>query len=218
VTESSAVRYYDRDFWSEENQKYRPPHYRLEKSAHLVNKLAGWRDCDLLDVGCGPATLRDFLRPNIHYHGIDIALPRREPNLLEIDLVKEPIRFRDQKFDIIIAQGLFEYLGEHQDRKLSEIARLLMPNGRFVTSYVNFSHHSRYVYGVYNNVQPLGQFRRSLEDNFTVERCFPTSHNWRHDEPSRPLVKLANMYLNVNLPYITPKLAVEYFFVCRPRA
>jgi SAM-dependent methyltransferase len=215
VTEPSEVHYYNRDFWGEENQKYRQPHYRLDKCALLVNRLAGGRDCDLLDVGCGPATLMQLLRPNIHYYGIDIALPQPGPNLLEIDIVQNPIRFRDLRFDIVVAQGLFEYLGEHQDEKLREISLILMPNGRFVTSYVNFAHRSRSVYSVYNNVQSLDQFRRSLERCFTIERYFPTSHNWHHDEPSRKLVKLVNKHLNVRVPYVTSKLAVEYFFVCR---
>jgi len=215
VTEPPGVHYHGRDFWSEENQKYRSPHYRLEKCAHLVNKLAGSRDCDLLDVGCGPATLRRLLRQNVHYYGIDIALPQPQPNLLETDIMENPIQFHDMKFDIVVAQGLFEYVGGHQDEKLTEISAILMPNGRFVTSYVNFGHRSRNIYRVYNNVRPLQEFRRSLDKCFTVERFFPTSHNWRHDEPSRKALQVLNRHLNVKVPYFTPKLAVEYFFVCR---
>jgi SAM-dependent methyltransferase len=215
VQESTSVQYYDRDFWSEENQKYRSPHYRLEKCAKLVNKLAGSRDCDLLDVGCGPATLMTLVRENIHYYGIDIALPRRQSNFLESDIVKNPITFHNQRFDIVVAQGLFEYLGEHQDQKLTEIALVLMPHGRFVTSYVNFDHRCTSIYEAYNNVQPLEAFRRSLEERFIVERYFPTSHNWRHYEPSRKWLRFLNMHLDVKAPYITQKLAVEYFFVCR---
>jgi SAM-dependent methyltransferase len=215
VTEPSNVDYHDRGFWSEENQKYCSSHFRLEKCALLLNSLAGPLDCDLLDVGCGPATLAKFLRPNIHYYGIDIALSSTQPNLRETDIVKNPIRFDERTFDLVVAQGLFEYLGDHQDQKLAEIALILNPNGRFVTSYVNFRHRSRNVYSVYNNVQPPENFERSLKEHFTVERYFPTSHNWGHDEPRLWPGKLANMHLNIKLPYITPKLAVEYFFVCR---
>jgi SAM-dependent methyltransferase len=166
-------------------------------------------------VGCGPGTLRQLLRPNVHYFGIDIAVQKPGPNLLQTNILEEPIQFDQRKFDIVVAQGLFEYMGEYQDRKLSEIADILMPNGRFVTSYVNFAHRATSFYNVYNNVQPVEKFRDSLADSFTIERFFPTSHNWRHDEPSRPLLKLANMHCNVMVPYFTPKLAVEYFFVCR---
>jgi len=215
LIQSSPVGSFDRDFWSDENQKYFTAHFRLKKCAGLVNELAGERDCDLLDVGCGPATLMRFVRPNVHYYGVDIALQAPHPNLVEMDLSTNPIRFQDRKFDIVVAQGFFEYLGEHQDQKLAEIAEILKPNGRFVTSYVNFAHRRRSTY-IYNNVQPIGDFRRSLRRRFEVERFFPTSHNWRHDEPKRPLLQLANMHVNVKVPYITSKLAVEYFFVCKP--
>ena len=48
---------YKRDFWADENTKYARPHYRMLKVARLVNRLAVGKDCRLLDVGCGPATL-----------------------------------------------------------------------------------------------------------------------------------------------------------------
>jgi SAM-dependent methyltransferase len=215
VAALDEVNYYDREFWGEENQKYCSPHYRLQKCAHLVNGLAGSRDCDLLDVGCGPGTLSQLVRPNVHYFGIDIALQKAQPNLVEANILEEPIDFGGRIFDLIVAQGLFEYVGGFQHQKLSEIARILMPNGRFVTSYVNFAHRATSFYNVYNNVQSLADFWRSLEKYFRVERYFPTSHNWRHDEPSRPLLRMANMHLNVKVPYLSTKLAVEYFFVCR---
>jgi hypothetical protein len=48
-----------------------------------------------------------------------------------------------------------------------------------------------------------------------VERFLPTSHNWRHSEPRRPLLRRLNMHFNLRVPFFTPLLAVEYFFVCR---
>jgi SAM-dependent methyltransferase len=216
MTQTIDLHYYDRDFWGEENQRYSTSHFRLEKCARLVNRLAGSINCDLLDVGCGPGTLGRLLRPNIQYHGIDIALRNPGPTMIEIDITKEPIRFGDRRFDIVVAQGLWEYMGEHQDQKLSEIADLLAPHGIFVTSYVNFRHRETDVYEVYNNVQPPEQFRRSIAQHFAVQRCLPTSHRWHHSEPNRRILRLPNMYFNAKLPYVTPILAVEYLFVCRP--
>lgn len=43
---------YKRDFWSKENLKFAQPHFRLEKAARIVNKVAQGKECDLLDVGC----------------------------------------------------------------------------------------------------------------------------------------------------------------------
>lgn len=213
----SAKRYYKKDFWSRENLKWSRPHYRLEKAARLIERLARDKECTLLDVGCGPATLMHLLPSNIHYYGIDIAIHDPAPNLIEADFLETPIRFGDQRFDIISAQGFFEYVGDLQSQKFAEIAQLLNENGTFIVSYVNFGHRDRVVYWPYSNVQPFDDFRQSLTRYFRIHRFFPTSHNWKHTEPNRSLIRSANMHMNVNIPFLTPALAVEYFFICSSR-
>ena len=208
---------YKKDFWNEENLKYSRPHYRMEKAARLINRLAQGQQRTLLDVGCGPATLRSLLKPNIQYYGIDIAIHDPAPNLIESDFLEEPVRFNDKRFDIVIAQGVFEYVGKFQSQKFAEIAQLLNKDGIFVVSYVNFDHRHKDVYWPYSNVQPFKDFRRSLAQHFKILRYFPTSYNWNHWEPGRKLVRSANMHINVNVPVIGPVLAVEYFVVCSAR-
>lgn len=215
--QGDSVRYYKKDFWSKENLRYDNPHYRLEKASKIINKLARGRERTLLDVGCGPAMLRHLLTPNVRYFGVDISVPHPAPNLLESDFLASPIAFGDQKFDIIVAQGVFEYMGEFQREKLSEIAKITAPGGRFLVSYVNFSHRGKDVYWPYNNVQPIKSFRDDLRRDFTIHRWFPTSYNWKHSEPNRRLLKAANMHLNANIPIVSPRLAVEYFFICSAR-
>jgi len=214
--ESAADRY-KRDFWVEENQKHIPAHYRLQKSARIINAIAGRRECDLLDVGCGPATLMRLLQPNIHYHGIDIAIREPAPNLIEADILKEPIRFAEQRFDIVAALGLFEYVGGSQDQKFSEIAQLMDERGKFVLTYTNFGHRDKHIFEAFSNVQPFDDFRRSLARHFTIDRYFPTSYNWHGGQPVRPSLKAANMHVQTNIPLIGPRLAVEYFFICSRR-
>ena len=208
---------YKKDFWSNENLKYSRPHYRLEKSARIINRLARDKECTLLDVGCGPAALRRLLRPNIQYYGIDIAIHDPAPNMIEADFLETPISFGGKRFDIIIAQGVFEYVGSFQAEKFAEIAALLNDSGLFIVSYVNFAHRDKKIYWPYSNVQAIDDFRQSLEHYFKIQRFFPTSHNWHHLEPSRRLVKAPNMYINVNIPFISRALAVEYFFICSAR-
>ncbi|HEY3941623.1 MAG TPA: methyltransferase domain-containing protein [Acidimicrobiales bacterium] len=211
------LRYYKRDFWSVEHQKFAVPHHRLQKVAGLVNKIAGAREASLLDVGCGPGTLARLLRPNVAYHGIDIAISDPAPNLREADILEEPVGFAGRRFDIVVAQGLFEYLGDRQSAKFSEIAGILSPEGTFIVSYVNFGHRDREVYWPYSNVQPLQRFEDSLLRDFVVARKLPTSHNWRHSEPNRRLVRAANRYFNASVPWVSSRLAVEYIFICSPR-
>ena len=208
---------YKKDFWEKENLKFSRPHYRLEKASRIINELARDRKCTLLDIGCGPAALMHLLLPNIQYYGIDIAIQEPAPNLLEADLLEKPIRFGDKRFDIVLAQGVFEYLGEFQDKKFAEIARLLTSDGTFVVSYVNFGHRAKEIYWPYSNVQSFDDFRTNLAQHFKIRKLFPTSYNWRHHEPSREPFRTVNMHVNMNLPVIARILAVEYFFICSPR-
>src|SRR5262249_24429804 len=153
--------------------------YRLEKSARIINKLAQGRERTLLDVGCGPATLTRLLAPNIQYHGIDIAIHDAAPNLIEADFLKTPRRVGDKRFDIIVAQGVFEYVESFESRKLSEIAQLLNEDGTFIVSYWNFGHRDPEVYWAFSNVQPLAEFRKALTCYFNIDKSFPVSHNWK---------------------------------------
>jgi SAM-dependent methyltransferase len=212
--DGSGITLYKKDFWSKENLKC-SQHYRLEKSARIINRLARAKEfITLLDVGCGPATLEPLLRSNIQYYGIDIAIHDPAPNFIEADLVNTPIRFDGKRFDIVIAQGFFEYMGTVQDRKFAEISQLLNDSGIFIVSYVNFGHRDRTVYWPYSNVQPLNDFRRSLTKYFEIKRSFPTAHNWHHSAPNRKFIRAANMYFNMNVPFISPVLGTQYFFIC----
>ena len=206
--------YYKRDFWADENLKYRQPHFRLEKAARLVNRVANGRECDLLDVGCGPAALIHLLDPNIHYCGIDIAIQEPSPKLIEADFVEGPIKFNDKRFDIIVAQGVFEYIGNVQGQKLSEIRDLLNEGGTFIATYVNFDHRNKNIYWPYNNIQSFSVFYQSLAQFFQVDRYFPTSHRWHHDEPRDRLIWAVQKHINLNIPLISRLFGVEYFFIC----
>ena len=158
-----------------------------------------------------------LLPATISYFGIDIAIHNPAPNLLEADLLESEIAFGDKRFDLISALGVFEYVGQVQSRKFSEIARILNDNGKFIVTYTNFGHRKPRIYEAFSNVQPLDSFRRDLLRYFNIDESFPASHNWKHSQPSRELVKAANMRVSLNIPFISPVLAVDYFFICSPR-
>lgn len=206
--------YYKRKFWSAENLRYVEPHYRLSKVARIVNKVAMGRECDLLDVGCGPAALMRLLHNHIRYHGVDIALHSSAPYLRQADFVEGPVAFDDKQFDIIVAQGVFEYLGRLQAEKFRDIRKLLRPTGKVVMSYVNFDHLHRYVYPPYNNVQPFETFRESVARVFHIDRIIPTSYRWPHAEPTERYMKAIQMHVNWDIPVVGRLFAVEYLFVC----
>jgi SAM-dependent methyltransferase len=209
-----SIKYYKRDFWADENLKYCQPHFRMEKAARLTNTIANGRECELLDIGCGPATLMHLLDPNICYYGIDIAIQKPSPNLIEADFVETPIKFHNKRFDIVVTQGVFEYIGNVQLKKMAEIRGLLNEGGTFIVTYVNFDHCHRNIYWPYNNIQSFHEFYRSLTQFFNVDRYFPTSHRWYHDEPRGRLMWAIQRHINLNIPFISRLFGVEYFFIC----
>jgi SAM-dependent methyltransferase len=213
----SVADLFKRDFWIRENRKHAQAYYRLQKSAKVINDIVGEKECDLLDVGCGPATLMRLLRPNIHYYGLDIAIHSQARNLIEADILEQPIRFADRKFDVVSAFGLFEYVGACQDQKFNEIAQILRERGKFVLTYTNFEHWDRRIFKAYSNVQSFDEFRRSLARHFVIDSYFPTSYNWHGCQPGRAPIRAINMHLKANIPLVGRRLAVEYFFVCSRR-
>lgn len=210
--------YSERDFWIGENRQYAEGNFRLRKCARLLNEIAAGRLRDLLDVGCGPAALRMLIDANIRYHGIDIALHETAPYLRETDFVRNPIAYDGRRFDLVVALGVFEYMGKQQDQKLAEISRLLKPGGTFIMSYINFSHVRRRVYPIYNNIQPIGDMLNSLERRFRVESCYPVSHHWRHKQPGRNALRPLQMRMKWSIPGLSSWFAVEYFCVCSARS
>jgi cyclopropane fatty-acyl-phospholipid synthase-like methyltransferase len=211
-----GVKYYKKDFWAEENLKYAKPHFRMRKVARVVSEQARGRQCSLLDVGCGPGALGSLMPSNVKYHGIDISIPEPAQNLLEVDILEDPIGFRGMKFDLVVAQGLFEYLGEHQSQKFAEITEVLKDNGKFIVTYMNFDHRRQEIYWPYSNVQPAADFRRDLGRYFKIERWFAGAHNWNHTVPRRRLLMLAQDRLNVYVPLVSPRLAVDFCYICSP--
>jgi SAM-dependent methyltransferase len=221
TTLTREIRYYKRDFWGTENLKYAAPHFRMRKVARVIRGVVAERGpapapVDLLDVGCGPGTLARLLPSGVRYHGIDIAITSPGPNLAQVDIVESPISFGGKRFGIVVAQGLFEYLGDLQSGKLAEIAALLADDGTFICTYQNFAHRNRSVYWPYSNVQQPEDFRRDVERHFRIERSFPTAYNWNHSHPNRLLLRLPQERCCVNIPLVGRLLAVDYCYVCSP--
>ncbi len=212
-----AENFRDRDYWIVENTLYTEASFRLRKCARILNQLARNRDCALLDVGCGPAALRPLLSPNIRYCGIDIAIHEPSAHLKELDIARKPIDFDGRRFDFVVGLGFFEYMGDHQNRKLEEIKAILKDDGKFMMSYINFGHFHRKVWPNYNNVRSISEMTEGLKDVFRVERCFPASHHLRQKQPGKYALPALQMHVNWDIPVISRLMAVEYFFICSQR-
>ncbi len=204
----------NREYWVQESRRFAQPHYRLLKCANIINTLARGKSCDMLDVGCGPATLSKFLNKNINYYGIDLFIPEPAPNLIQKDLEEHEIRFKNKIFDLICAFGFFEFMDNLQHRKLDEISQILKPSGKFITSFLNFGHRHPLLSPVYNNRISIDQFLTDLESFFRVDRIYPTSYNWIGSEPNRAWIKRIQMPLKLNVPILNDLFGVQFIFIC----
>jgi SAM-dependent methyltransferase len=213
----SGIRYRTRDFGGTESLKHAAPSFRTRKVARAIRGVIAERGLlgvDLLDIGCGPGTLAGLLPGSVRYHGIDIAITSPAPNLAQLDIVTRPISFGGKAFGIVVAQGLFEYLGDARSRKLAEIAALLADGGTFVCTYQNFAHRKKSAYWPWGDVQRPQDFRREVERHFRIERAFPTAYNWNHGHPSWAPLRLPQERCSVNIPVVGRLLAVDYCYVC----
>jgi SAM-dependent methyltransferase len=99
-----------------------------------------------LDLGCG-LTPRNIFDAKITY-GIDVR-DDLEKNIVKADLVLQPIPFINDFFDFVTAHDFIEHIPRiiyNPDRKMpfvdlmSEIWRVLKPNGKFYSSTPAFPH------------------------------------------------------------------------------
>lgn len=214
---AATQEYRNKEYWIVENAQYAEPSFRLRKCARVVNQLANGRPSSLLDVGCGPAALRQLLDPNVSYYGLDLAIHQRADYLREADFVKNRVAFDDRRFDFVTAMGFLEYMGQKQNQKFEEISQILNEHGKFVMSYINFGHYRRQVWPNYNNVQSIAEMTKAVEKVFRIEKRFPASHHWRQKQPGNNSLPTIQMHVNFNIPLFSSMLAVEYFFICSPR-
>lgn len=192
-------------YWQRESLIYRQPHRRLKQVARLLNDGPTRR---LLDVGCGPAALRDLLAADFKYLGCDIAshaAPLLGENFLRQDFNVECDLnyFAGKGIDVVHVGGVLEYL-HHPGQLLGEIRRVTGPGTRLIVTSTHFEshyyrdpacHHAHWVYK-----PTLPAFLELLASaGWLVKRVHPCAHRlrgWR-----RPLWRL-NRWLRPASPFV----------------
>jgi SAM-dependent methyltransferase len=98
----------------------------------------------VLDLGCGPATMRAVLPTHVEYFGVDFApsIIRElgDPSHFEVaDFNVDPTCFGTKKFDVLICSGIFEYIREPL-RFIAFLASKVSDEGHLILSYTNRQH------------------------------------------------------------------------------
>lgn len=83
---------------------------------NVIAKLVG-KDKKVLDVGAGEEYLKFWIAPK-SYYAVDIH--KCTPNTIVADLNKMPIPKIEDNLDVVVAQGLFEYL-KHPQRVMEQV-------------------------------------------------------------------------------------------------
>lgn len=97
----------------------------------------------LLDIGCGPASMMDFLPQTIRYTGVDhnpayIAYAKsrygERGEFFAVDAESDLSQIIDPPFDIVLAMALLHHLSDEQAQSmLGSVHGLLKPGGVLIT-------------------------------------------------------------------------------------
>ena len=107
---------------------------------HVRDFIQPFPNAKILDIGCGPGNILDYLPHNVEYVGydsspryIDYAVKKYGPRgLFFCNDVGKPPEFG--KFDIVLATGVLHHLNDQEARALLETAaHHLNPGGYLVT-------------------------------------------------------------------------------------
>jgi len=123
--------------------------YRFDKLRYLPQLVdfGGYQGKNLLEIGCGVAIdLARFASGGANVTGIDLAevsISLAQENFTKrglqanLDVMNgEALEFEDESFDIVYAHGVLQYTA-HADKMISEISRVLRPDGEAIMMVYN---------------------------------------------------------------------------------
>jgi len=170
----------------------------MRKVARMVSRLAGDREYDLLDVGCGPGTLQRLMPSNVPITASTSQSPRLRITCLR-RISWKPRSTSGIRFDFVVAQGISSTWAStshriRRDRRTPQARRQVRAHVPELRPQA-----TRGLLAVQQCPAP-GQLPRDLSRFFKINRSFPLSHNWNHSQPRRPLMKASQAHINLNVP------------------
>jgi SAM-dependent methyltransferase len=105
---------------------------RVQLAREVIRRLAGRRELQVVDVGCGERPYEDLLRPQCHsYVGVDVE----ERPTTDVVARAEDLPFPDASFDVVLCTQLLHY-SKAPEKVVGEAWRVLKPSGvAFVSTH-----------------------------------------------------------------------------------
>jgi SAM-dependent methyltransferase len=130
-------------YWEKRGLDFKKIHRRLlliRSMFDMIPRLVA----SVLDVGCGPAILRELLPRHVEYFGVDFAPAiieaMNDPEHFEVaDLNVDARCFGSRRFDLVICSGIFEYVHD-ADGFLRFLETKAQPDGYLIFTYTNRQH------------------------------------------------------------------------------
>jgi len=141
---------------------------------YLTNKYLGnfHKGANLLDIGCGRGNyLVGFSRCEFSVSGVDKRMDSTEIaktfHVQECDLEHEPLPFNEGTFDIVFSKSVIEHM-LNPDHILSEIYRVLSPEGMALILTPAWEKQYKFFYNDYTHVKPYT--RKGLQNALRLNR------------------------------------------------
>jgi len=142
------------------NEKDKPiTQYPDLLTKYLVNRYNLSRGQKMLDLGCGRGEfLRGFIRCGLKGYGVDGSLAAKsicpDAEILQSDLEKQVLPYKDNMFDIIFSKSVLEHL-YCPEKLVKEIYRVLKPGGLVITMTPDWQSIYKIFYDDYTHRRPF---------------------------------------------------------------
>ena len=156
---------------------------------YLVKRFGLSSESHLLEVGCGRGEfLRGFFRCGLHCYGVDQSeMARKICPEAEIELadLEKGLPYPDNRFDVVYSKSVVEHF-YYPERLISEMCRVLKPNGILITLtpaweyvcktfYDDYTHRTPFTRESLKNIQRIQNFQ-----NVQVEYFYQLPILWRN--------------------------------------
>ena len=120
--------YYD-DFWAEHPDPKSLEKLRIEEMAKMISE-----DHTILDVGCGPGWLIDYLADHVRYMGVDFSKVARDMVIKRGGEAVESLdEVEDNRWQVVVLGEVLEHI-EDDVAFLKKAGKKLMENGHLLVS------------------------------------------------------------------------------------